>query len=51
MDILALILGGIGLILGIIICYLVLKPKLVQTAQINQDIIKKNEQVQKDVNA
>ena len=51
MDTLALILGGIGLILGIIICYLVLKPKLIQTAQINQDIIKKNEQVQKDVNA
>jgi uncharacterized membrane-anchored protein YhcB (DUF1043 family) len=51
MDILALILGGIGLVLGIIICYLILRPKLVQTAQINQDIIKKNEQVQKDVNA
>ncbi len=48
MDILALILGGVGLVLGIIICYLLLKPKLVQTVQIKEDIIKKNEQVHQE---
>lgn len=48
MDTETLILCGVGLVLGILICYLVLRPKLIQTAQLNQDIIKKNEQAQKD---
>lgn len=50
MDINTLIFCGIGLVFGIIICYLILRPKLQQTAKINQEIIEKNEQVQKDVN-
>jgi uncharacterized membrane-anchored protein YhcB (DUF1043 family) len=44
-----LIYCGIGLAIGVIICYIILSPKIKQTAQINQDIINKNEQVQKEV--
>lgn len=50
MDTQLLIFCGVGLALGILICYLALRPKIQQTAEINQEIIKKNEQVQKDVN-
>ena len=41
---------GIGLLVGIIFCYLILKPKLKQTEKINQEIIDKNKQIQQDVN-
>lgn len=48
MDI--LIYSAIGLAIGIIICYLALKPKLTQITEINQENIKKNEQVKQEVN-
>lgn len=44
-----LIYGALGLVIGLIFCYLLVRPKLQVTEKLNQEIIEQNEQVQQAV--